>query len=66
MRSSVGAGDVGRWVPGDPGSDSSDTSSTASGPGGRNISTVETLGSGTPDVVVTAHVALGQILIGKE
>ena len=66
VRSSVGAGDVGQWVPDGLGSDSSDTSSSTSGPGGRNISTVETLGSGTPDVVVTAHVGLGQILIGKE
>ena len=33
---------------------------------GRNISTVETFGTGTPDVVVDAHVGLGQILIGKE
>ena len=67
VRSSVGAGDVGRWFPNTlQGSDSSDTSGASSGPAGRNISTVETFGSGTPDVVVTAHVGLGQILIGKE
>jgi hypothetical protein len=66
VRSSVGAGDVGQWVPDGLGSDTSDTSSSTSGPRGRNISTVETLGSGTPDVVVSAHVGLGQILIGKE
>ena len=33
---------------------------------GRNVSTTETFGTGTPDVVVDAHVGLGQILIGKE
>ena len=33
---------------------------------GRNISTVQTFGTGNPDVVVNAHVGLGQILIGKE
>ena len=33
---------------------------------GRNISTVQTFGEGSPDVVVDAHVGLGQILIGKE
>lgn len=67
VRSSVGAGDVGRWFPSSAsGSSSSDNPSSSSGPGGRNISTVETLGSGSPDVVVTAHVGLGQILVGKE
>ena len=40
--------------------------STTDGRGGRDISTTETFGSGSPDVVVTAHVGIGQILIGKE
>jgi phage shock protein PspC (stress-responsive transcriptional regulator) len=33
---------------------------------GRDISTVQTFGEGSPDVVVDAHVGFGQILIGKE
>jgi hypothetical protein len=36
------------------------------GQDGRNISTVETFGTGAPDVVVDAHVGLGQILFGRE
>jgi hypothetical protein len=56
VHSSVGAGDIGRI--GDPFTDN--------GPNSRNISTTETFGTGSPDVVVTAHVGLGQILIGKE
>ena len=70
VRSSVGAGDISRMdradldplVPprleGDP--------VRFNGRDGRNISTVETFGTGSPDVVVEAHVGLGQILIGKE
>ena len=70
VRSSVGAGDISRMdradldplVPprldGDP--------VRFNGRDGRNISTVETFGTGAPDVIVEAHVGLGQILIGKE
>ncbi|GAA4726307.1 hypothetical protein GCM10025782_25790 [Pedococcus ginsenosidimutans] len=61
VRSSVGAGDITRADPGTL--DSVDTNGNNDG---RNISTVETFGTGTPDVVVDAHVGLGQILIGKE
>ena len=61
VRSSVGAGQITRADPGTL--DSVDTSGNGDG---RNISTVETFGTGTPDVVVDAHVGLGQILIGKE
>lgn len=66
--SSIGAGDVGSWVPSGPASSggSSDALSTTKGPSGRNLATSQTLGSGAPDVIVTAHVGLGQILIGKE
>lgn len=67
VRSSVGVGALGRWLPSDVGGTlTSDTSNSVTGPGGRNLSTVETFGSGAPDVVVTAHVGIGQILIGKE
>jgi phage shock protein PspC (stress-responsive transcriptional regulator) len=61
VHSSVGAGDISKADPGTL--DSVDTSGNGDG---RNISTVETFGTGTPDVVVDAHVGLGQILIGKE
>ncbi|KRE56981.1 PspC domain-containing protein [Phycicoccus sp. Soil748] len=61
VRSSVGAGQITKAAPGTL--DSVDTSGNGDG---RNISTVETFGTGTPDVVVDAHVGLGQILIGKE
>ena len=62
VRSSVSAGDIAQWHPGslDPSAD------TTNSRGGRNLSTVETFGTGPTDVVVTAHVGLGQILIGKE
>lgn len=72
VHSSVGAGDISRMdtaglgpvaplgVNGDGGPIQLD------GNDGRNISTVETFGTGTPDVIVDAHVGLGQILIGKE
>jgi hypothetical protein len=56
VHSSVAAGDIGQI--GDP--------LTDNGTDNRNISTTETFGVGAPDVVVTAHVGLGQILIGKE
>ncbi len=59
VRSSVAAGDI--TSVSDPFSTSSD------GPGTNgSISTVHTVGTGTPDVVVTAHVGLGEIQIGKE
>jgi len=61
VHSSVGAGDISKADPGTL--DSVDPSGNGDG---RNISTVETFGTGTPDVVVDAHVGLGQILIGKE
>ncbi len=71
VRSSVNAGDITRTdfgsfdpLPPSPGSDPlvyADTNDN-----GRNISTVHTFGEGTPDVVIDAHVGLGQILIGKE
>jgi phage shock protein PspC (stress-responsive transcriptional regulator) len=58
VRSSVGAGDINRVD--DPFGD------TSSNGNQTNVSTDETIGVGHPDVVVTAHVGLGQILIGKE
>jgi phage shock protein PspC (stress-responsive transcriptional regulator) len=39
---------------------------TQDGPGGRNLSNTELIGSGPTDVVVHARVGLGQIIIGKE
>ena len=36
------------------------------GPGGRNLSSTEIIGTGPPDLVVHARVGLGQITIGKE
>ncbi|WP_406832049.1 PspC domain-containing protein [Pedococcus sp. KACC 23699] len=33
---------------------------------GRNVSTVQTFGAGKPDVVVDAHVGLGQILVSTQ
>ena len=67
VRSSVGAGHIGEL----PSSPLGDTGGSALGVGsagrdGRDISTTETIGEGTPDVVVTATVGLGQILVGKE
>lgn len=64
VRSSVAAGDISRIDSPSLGT-SGDTVPLDNGDG-RNISTVETFGTGSPDVVVTAHVGLGQILIGKE
>jgi hypothetical protein len=61
VHSSVGAGDITRADPG-----TLDSVDTSGNDNGRDISTVETFGTGAPDVVVDAHVGLGQILIGKE
>ena len=72
VRSSVAAGDISRMSTSDLGSltppdlDGDGDPIQLDGRDGRNISTVETFGTGTPDVVVNAHVGLGQILIGKE
>lgn len=72
VRSSVGAGDISRIGTADLGPvapfgvDGDGDPIQLDGRDGRNISTVETFGTGTPDVVVDAHVGLGQILIGKE
>ena len=72
VRSSVGAGDIARasgpfgpLPPREPdGRDLFDSS--ASDRDGTDISTTETFGEGATDVVVEAHVGLGQILIGQE
>jgi hypothetical protein len=66
--STIGAGDVGSRVPSGAATSggSSDAQSTTTGPSGRNLTETQTVGSGAPDVIVTAHVGLGQILIGKE
>jgi phage shock protein PspC (stress-responsive transcriptional regulator) len=72
VRSSVGAGDISRIGTADlgpiarPGIDGDGDPIQLDGRDGRNISTVETFGTGNPDVIVDAHVGLGQILIGKE
>ncbi|KRF23995.1 hypothetical protein ASG95_04995 [Phycicoccus sp. Soil803] len=72
VRSSVGAGDISRIDTADlgpiapRGTNGDGDPIQLDGRDGRNISTVETFGTGTPDVVVDAHVGLGQILIGKE
>jgi phage shock protein PspC (stress-responsive transcriptional regulator) len=72
VRSSVGAGDISRMGTADlgpiapPGIDGDGDPVQLDGRDGRNISTVETFGEGSPDVIVDAHVGLGQILIGKE
>ncbi|SES47246.1 phage shock protein C (PspC) family protein [Pedococcus cremeus] len=39
---------------------------TSDGNSGRNLSSTEVIGSGPTDLVVTAKVGLGQIIIGKE
>jgi phage shock protein PspC (stress-responsive transcriptional regulator) len=67
VRSTVGVGDISqtradRSFDTDPFTDT--TSSTDSDR--PNVSTVQTFGDGNPDVVVTAHVGIGQIVIGKE
>ncbi|GAA2739829.1 hypothetical protein GCM10009867_37490 [Pedococcus aerophilus] len=70
VRSSVGAGDITRADFGNFNSIGDPVDSEPlvdeSNDNGRNISTVQTFGTGEPDVVVDAHVGLGQILIGKE
>lgn len=73
VRSSVGAGDISQADPGTvidqlpalPGNnDVFDNPQTNRD--GTDISTNQVFGTGTPDVIVNAHVGLGQILIGKE
>ncbi len=71
VRSSVGVGDIARDQtsrPLDADASGSDPfgDTTPGARDGSDISTVETFGEGAPDVVVTAHVGIGQILIGKE
>ena len=72
VRSSVGAGDITRMGTPDlgpvaPPGDGTDRDAVVLGDrNGRDVSTVETFGEGEPDVVVTAHVGLGQIQIGME
>jgi phage shock protein PspC (stress-responsive transcriptional regulator) len=72
VHSSVGAGDISRMGAADlgpiadPGVNGDGGPVQLNGQDGRNISTVETFGTGAPDVVVDAHVGLGQILIGRE
>ena len=72
VRSSVGAGDISRMGATDlgpiapPGVNGDGGPVQLDGRDGRNISTVETFGTGTPDVVIDAHVGLGEITIGKE
>jgi phage shock protein PspC (stress-responsive transcriptional regulator) len=71
VRSSVGAGDItradfGSFEPLPPSLDADPLPADEVNGNGRNISTVQTFGEGTPDVVIDAHVGLGQILIGKE
>ncbi len=71
VHSSVGAGDISQVEP-RPGTllDRPDLGRPdpidLNGREGRDISTVQTFGEGSPDVVVDAHVGFGQILIGKE
>jgi phage shock protein PspC (stress-responsive transcriptional regulator) len=72
VHSSVGAGDISRIGAADlgsvtpPGLNSNGDPIQLDGRDGRHISTVETFGTGAPDVVIDAHVGLGQIQIGKE
>ena len=72
VRSSVAAGDISRADFGSfeplppPSLDSDPFVYDDTNDNGRNISTVQTFGTGEPDVVVDAHVGLGPILIGKE
>ena len=63
VRSDVSAGDI-RLASGQ--SIDQSTSGTPDGQGGRNLSTTEVIGTGPTDLVVHAHVGLGQIIIGKE
>ena len=71
VRSSVAAGDItradfGSFDPLAPSLDQDPIVHNDTNDNGRNISTVQTFGEGSPDVVVDAHVGLGQILIGEE
>lgn len=63
VRSDVSAGDI-RLASGQSIDES--TSGTPDGQGGRNLSSTEVIGTGPTDLVVHAHVGLGQIIIGKE
>ena len=64
VRSSVGVGDISRLQR--DGTFETDPFAGDDNRDHRDVSTVETIGEGDPDVVVTAHVGIGQILIGKE
>ena len=71
VRSSVSVGDItradfGSFDPLSPAPGSDPLVYDDTNDNGRNISTVQTFGTGDPDVIVDAHVGLGQILIGKE
>ena len=70
LHSSVSAGQITHADYGslDPLSSPSDQTSLAPTDtnDGRNISTVQTFGAGKPDVVVDAHVGLGQILVSTQ
>ncbi|MGA8980635.1 MAG: hypothetical protein WB473_16110, partial [Pedococcus sp.] len=71
VRSSVSVGDItradfGSFDPLSPAPGSDPLVYDDTNDNGRNISTVQTFGTGEPDVIVDAHVGLGQILIGKE
>ena len=71
VRSSVAAGDItradfGSFDPLPPALEGDPLVYDDTNDNGRNISTVQTFGTGEPDVIVDAHVGLGQILIGKE
>ncbi len=70
LRSSVSAGQITHADYGslDPLNSSADQTSLtpADTNDGRNISTVQTFGAGKPDVVVDAHVGLGQILVSTQ
>ncbi len=73
VRSSVGAGDISQANPGGrlgelpplPGNGGVFDNSQ-SHRDGTDISTTQVFGTGSTDVIVNAHVGLGQILIGKE
>jgi hypothetical protein len=61
VRSEVGVGEI-RAVDGSI----PDGSVSSDGRSGRNLSNAEVFGSGPVDLVVNAHVGIGQITIGKE
>ena len=75
VRSSVGAGDISQANPGGPlgelppfpaNGDRDVFDNSRSNRDGTDISTTQVFGTGSADVIVNAHVGLGQILIGKE